>query len=224
MERRIDRSCMPPKVLKAIETIYEYLPKSLLTEIRISKQDGSFCTPTSGTSPSPPPYDIRAQQSVQRNIQRNSRLAVKVFKRASRKITPKSPEEIGEALQAAKRIKALPESEEVKSYSELYIDASNAGKGNATYLWHILGMKLRNEEDPKKSIKIREAAVAKLFRELFPHVQLRTIEYDISKARRIYDVTCKLSSNQVLSIKKISAEDIRKVTKKNLSKVWKYCK
>src|SRR3954464_7218774 len=114
MKCRIDRSCMPPKVLKAIEMIYEYLPKSLLTEIRISKQDESFCTLTSGTSPSPPPYDIRVQQSVQRNI-RNSRLAVKRFKRASHKITPKSPKEIGEALQAAKRIKAELESEEVKS-------------------------------------------------------------------------------------------------------------
>src|SRR4051812_39430556 len=109
MEYRIDCSCLPPKVLNAIETIYEYLPKSLLTEIRISKQDGSFCTPTSGTSPSPPPYNIHIQQSIQRNIQ-NSRLAVKRFKRASHKITPKSPEEIREALQATKRIKAILES------------------------------------------------------------------------------------------------------------------
>src|SRR3954470_11016428 len=98
MERRIDCSCMLPKVLKAIETIYEYLPKSLLTEIRISKQDGSFCTPTSGTSPSPPPYDIRAQQSVQRNVRR---LAVNSAKRASCKIISKSLEKIREALQAA---------------------------------------------------------------------------------------------------------------------------
>src|SRR3954465_1513560 len=99
MERRIDRSCMPPKVLKAIETIYEYLPKSLLTEIRISKQDGSFCTPTSGTSPSPPPYDVRAQRSVRIRIKKG-------------KIIYKSPKEIGEALKATKRTKVLSETGE----------------------------------------------------------------------------------------------------------------
>src|SRR4051794_27064473 len=99
MEQRIDRSCLPRKVLDAIEMIYEYLPKSLLTEICISKQDGSFYIPTSRTSPSPPLYDVRVHQSVQRNVRW---LAVKRGKRASRKITPKSLEEIGEALQAAK--------------------------------------------------------------------------------------------------------------------------
>src|SRR3954447_16738685 len=124
MEQRIDRSCVPRNVLDAIDVIYEYLPKSLLTEIRISKQDGSFCIPTSGTSPSPPPYDVRVYKSVQRNVRW---LAVKRGKRASRKITPKSLEEIGEALQAAKRTEVLPETRrEAKTYLELYIDASNA--------------------------------------------------------------------------------------------------
>jgi hypothetical protein len=222
MEQRIDRSCLPRKVLHAIEIIYEYLPKSLLTEIRISKQDGSFCIPTSGTSPSPPPYDVRAQQSVQRNVRR---LAVKSAKRASRKIIPKSLEEIGEALQAAKRSEVPPETvKEAGTYLELYIDASNADKANATYCWHMLGMQLRKDEDLTKSLKIREASAGKLFRDLFPHISPKAIEYDLSKARRIYDVTRKLSGSQILSIENISAEDIRKVTKKNLSKILKYCK
>ena len=68
MEQRIDRSYLPRDVVQAIDTISEYLPSSLFTEIRISKQQGSFCIPTSGISPSPSPKDVRAQQSVARKI------------------------------------------------------------------------------------------------------------------------------------------------------------
>ena len=212
MEQCIDRSCVPRNVLDAIDVIYEYLPKSLLTEIRISKQDGSFCTPTSGTSPSPPPYDVRVQWSARIRIKKG-------------KIIYKSPEEVGKALQAAMRARVLPETgEEPKTYQELYINASNSSKGNATYTWHLLGRKLRGDEDLTKPLRIREQNVAKLFRDLFPHVHAKSLEYDLSKARRIFDVTCKLSCRQVLCIKNISAEDIRRITKKNLSKVLKYCK
>ena len=212
MEQRIDRSCVPRKVLDAIDAIYKYLPKSLLTEIRVSKQDGSFCTPTSGTSPSPPPYDVRAQRSVRIRIKKG-------------KIIYKSPEEIGEALQAAKRTKILPETgEEPKTYQELYFNASNSNKGNATYTWHLLGKKLRGDEDLTKPLRVREQNVAGLFRELFPHVHAKTLEYELSKAQRIFDVTCKLSCRQVLCIKNVSAEDIQRTTKKNLPKVLKYCK
>src|SRR3954468_7557957 len=105
MEQRIDRSCLPRKVTQAIDTIYEYLPSSLLTEIRISKQRGSFCIPTSGTSPSPPPEDIRAQQSVARKI---AHLANKRAAKLKNKNIRKSPEEIGQALQAAQRVRAIP--------------------------------------------------------------------------------------------------------------------
>ena len=164
MEQRIDRSYLPRDVVQAIDTISEYLPSSLFTEIRISKQQGSFCIPTSGISPSPPPEDVRAQQSVARKI---SHLAVK---RASKlKNSRKSPEEIGQALQAAQRIRAIPEIvQEPKTYEQLYIHASNARKNEAIYAWHLLGKKLRTDEDLRKAQKAREMAVSKLFAEKFP--------------------------------------------------------
>src|SRR4051812_19615158 len=144
MEQSIDCSCIPCKVLDAIDDIYEYLPKSLLTEIRISKQDESFCTLTSETSLSPPPYDVRVQRSVRIRIKKD-------------KIIYKSPEEIGEALQAAKRTKVLPETgEEPKTYQELYFNASNSNKGNTTYTWYLLGKKLRGDEDLTKPLRVRE--------------------------------------------------------------------
>src|SRR3954466_13659244 len=152
MERRIDRSCLPRDVLKAIDTIYEYLPSSLLTEIRISKQEGSFCIPTSGTSPSPPPDDIRAQRDVVRKI---ALLATK-RRAASLKNSRKSPEEIGQALKAALRIKVVPETaQKPRTYEELYLDASNARNNEAIDSWHMVGKKLRCEEDPKVSLKAR---------------------------------------------------------------------
>src|SRR4051812_49829326 len=99
MEQRIDRSCLPRDVAKAIDTIYEYLQSSLLTEIHISKQQGSFCILTSGTSPSLPPEDTHAQQSVARKV---SHLAIK--RAAKLKNSRKSPEEIGQALQVAQQV------------------------------------------------------------------------------------------------------------------------
>ena len=152
MEQRIDRSSIPPDILQAIDTIYEYLPSSLLTEIRITKQDGSFCTPTSGTSPSPPPDDVRARRSVERNI------ACLAAKRAAKKLKNirKSPEEIRQALRIALQVKMMPETlQKLTTYEELYINASNANKNESTYAWHILGKKLRNDEDPKKTSKIK---------------------------------------------------------------------
>src|SRR3954451_18069590 len=157
MEQHIDHSCLPRDVIEAIDKIYEYLPNSLLTEIRISKQQGSFCIPTSGTSPSPPPEDVRAQQSVARKI---AHLAVK---RAKVKNSRKSPEEIGQALQVTQRTRAIPETvQEPKTYEQLYIYASNVSKNEAIYAWHMLGKKLCTDEDPKKALKVREMAVSKL--------------------------------------------------------------
>ena len=104
MEQCINYFCLPPKVVQAIDTIYKYLPSSLLTEIHISKQQGSFCILTSGTSPSPPPEDIRAQQSVTHKV---SRLALK--RAAKLKNSRKSPEEIGQALRAAQQVQDEPQ-------------------------------------------------------------------------------------------------------------------
>src|SRR3954463_6550711 len=97
----IDSSCMPPKVLAAIETLSEYISSSLLTELHITKQDGNFCIPTSGTSPSLPPDDVRAQRSVELKIVRiPAKLATK---RAN--CSRKSPEQIGQALRAVLQVK-----------------------------------------------------------------------------------------------------------------------
>ena len=218
MEQRIDRSSIPPDILQAIDTIYEYLPSSLLTEIRITKQDGSFCTPTSGTSPSPPPDDVRARRSVERNIARFA------AKRAAKKlkIIRKSPEEIRQALRIALQVKVKPEAlQKLTTYEELYINASNANKNESTYAWHILGKKLRNDEDPKKPVRSREISVSTLFREKFPHVTEKNIANDLYTARRIFDVTRTLSQNQIMSIKSITVEDIRRITKRDISKVIK---
>ena len=218
MEQRIDRSCIPQDVLQAIDTIYEYLPSSLLTEIRITKQDGSFCTPTSGTSPSPPPDDVRAQRSVEKNIARFA------AKRAAKRLNlaHKSPEEIRQALRTAMQVKVMPETlQKLTTYEELYINASNASKNKSTYAWHILGKKLRNDEDPKKTLKSREMSVSTFFRKIFPHVTEKNIANDLYKARRVFDVTRTLSQNQIMSIKSITVEDIRRVTKKDISKVIK---
>jgi hypothetical protein len=220
MEQCIDRSCLPREVVQAIDTIYEYLQSSLLTEIRISKQQGSFCIPTSGTSPSPPPEDIRAQQSVARKV---SHLANK--RAAKLKNSRKSPEEIGQALRAAQQVQVIPETlQEPKTYEQLYIHASNAPKKEAIYAWHMLSRKLRTDEDPRKAQKAREMTVGKLFSEKFPHISAKTLENDVYKARRIYDVTRILNCNQILAIRTITVDNIRRVAKKNIAKVVNYCK
>ena len=218
--QRIDISCMPPKVLAAIETLSQYISSSLLTEIHITKQDGNFCIPTSGTSPSPPPDDVRAQQSVNRKIARiTAKLAAKRTNRCR-----KSPEQIGQALRVVLQVKAVPETRKpMTTYKELYIFASNADKNESTYAWHMLGKKLREDEDSTQSLKIREAAVGELFREEFPHERERDIANNLYRARRVFDVTKMLSCNQIMSMK-ITTEDVRRVTKKDLSKVLSYCK
>src|SRR3954447_2534332 len=114
--------------------------------------------------------------------------------------------------------------QEPKTYEQLYIHASNASKNKAIYAWHMLGKKLHTDEDPKKALKAREMAVSKLFAETFPHVLAKTLENDIYRAWRIYDITRILSSNQILSIKSITADNIRRVAKKNVTKVLNYCK
>jgi hypothetical protein len=114
--------------------------------------------------------------------------------------------------------------QESTTYEQLYIHARNAHGNEATYAWHMLGKKLRNDEDPKKSLKLREILVSKLFAEKFPHAVTKNLENDVYKARRIYDVTRILSGNQILSIKKITADHIRRVAKKNITKVVNYCK
>ena len=151
MEQRIDRSCLPPNVSRAINTIYDYLPTSLLTEIRISKHDGSFCIPTSGISPSPPPDDVRAQQSVKRKI---ALLATKRSITRYRNIR-KSPEEVEQALKAAMQTKAVPETTQRHlTYEELYNNARNAQNNEAIPAWHMLGKKLRSDEDPRLSLRV----------------------------------------------------------------------
>src|SRR4051812_43689290 len=111
---------MPPKVLVAIETLSEYISSSLFTELHITKQDGNFCIPISGTLPSPPPDDVHAQQSVKLKIARiTAKLATK---RANS--SRKSPEQIGQALRAALRVKIIPEIRKpMTTYKELYIFA-----------------------------------------------------------------------------------------------------
>src|SRR5437588_7753988 len=220
MEQRIDCSCLPRKVVQAIDMIYEYLPSSLLMEICISKQQGSFCIPTSGTSPSSPPEDICAQQSVAHKV---SRLALK--RAAKLKNSHKSPEEIEQALRAAQQVQVIPKTlQEPKTYEQLYIHASNAPQKEAIYAWHMLGRKLRTDEDSRKAQKAWETTVCKSFSEKFPHLSAKTLENDVYKARRIYDVTHILNCSQILAIRTITVDNIRRVAKKDITKVLNYCK
>src|SRR3954447_23808651 len=219
MERRIDRSCLPRNVLQAIDTIYEYLPSSLLTEIRISKQDGSFCTPTSGISPSPPPEDVRAKRSIPRKFaypEAFKRTSVKTIK-TRRQHIPRSLDDIRKALEAAMRIAVLPETiqEKDQTFQTLYQIAFKARKNEAILAWHRLGMKLHSIEDSE----ISESNVGKLFHEQVPDVSTKSLENALSKARRIYDITSNLSSSQILSLTNVIAADIKSVTKKNLYKL-----
>src|SRR5437588_7787678 len=171
MEQRIDCSCLPRKVVQAIDMIYEYLPSSLLMEICISKQQGSFCIPTSGTSPSSPPEDICAQQSVAHKV---SRLALK---RATKlKNSHKSPEEIGQALRAAQQVQVIPKTlQKSKTYEQLYIHVSNAPQKEAIYAWHMLDRKLCTDEDSRKAQKAWEMTICKLFSKKFPHLSAKTL-------------------------------------------------
>src|SRR4051812_42230407 len=170
MEQRIDRSCLPRDVLQAIDIIYEYLPSSLLTEIRISKQDESFCTATSGISPSPPPDDIRTKRSI-------------LYKFSHRKIRhkkkPKSLDDIRKALEAAKQTAVIPELiQKDRTYQKLYQTASKARKNEAILAWHRLGMKLRNNEDPE----ISESKVGQLFHKQVLGVAEKSLENALGKA------------------------------------------
>lgn len=240
MEKRIDYDILPRDVKQAINTIYEYLPSSFLTEIRITKQHGSFCTPTSGISPSPPPDDVRAQQNVARKI---SRLAIKRASRPKniprilknipqnvpenipkniRKNVKKSLDDIGKALLAAQQIQVIPETVEEmpKTYEELYHIACNARKNDAIYAWHMLGRKLRTDEGPG----ISETIVSTLFHGAIPDIPTSILRNALCKARRIYDITCKLSRNQILSLKNVTAANMKEIPKKNLCKLLNYCK
>src|SRR3954466_14598077 len=104
MEKHNECLNIPRNVLQAIDTIYEYLPKSLLTEICITKQDGTFCIPISSTSPSPPPDDVCAEQSVARKILRLT------TKKKTAKLSQRSPEQVRQALKTAMQILVIPKS------------------------------------------------------------------------------------------------------------------
>jgi hypothetical protein len=218
IKQRINHSSHPRDVLQAIETIYEYLPCSLFTEIRITKQNGTFCTPTSGTSPSPPPFDVRAQQSVMRKF---SHLVTKrttaSIKNRCRSI-PRSLDDIRNALRAAKQTAVILENQEKpKTYQELYQNVCKARKNEAICAWHMLGMKLRED-----GFEMTETEVSTLFRREIPDVSTKSLENSLGKARRIYDITFKLSCNQILSLKRVTAEDLKSVAKKNLCKIIDY--
>jgi hypothetical protein len=97
----------------------------------------------------------------------------------------------------------------------LYQTASKARKNEAILAWHMLGMKLRSNEDPE----ISESNVGKLFHKQVPDVSTKSLENALGKARRIYDITSKLSSNQILSLTNVTAADIKSVAKKNICKI-----
>src|SRR4051794_25582219 len=123
MKQRIDQSCLPSNVSRTIDIIYNYLPSSLLTKIRISKHDGSFCIPTSDILPSSPTDDVYAQQSIKCKI---ALLATKRSIVRHRNIC-KSPEEIEQALKATIQTKAVPETTQRHlTYKKLYNNACNA--------------------------------------------------------------------------------------------------
>src|SRR3954465_13241175 len=171
-------------------------------------QDGSFCTPTSGISPSPPPEDVRAKRSVPRKFaypEAFKRTSVKTIK-TRRKRIPKSLDDIRKALEAAMQTAVLPETiqEKDQTFQKLYQTASKARKNEAILAWHRLGMKLRSNEDPE----ISESNVGKLFHEQVPDISTKSLENTLSKARRIYDITSKLSSNQILSLTNVTVADI----------------
>ena len=85
----------------------------------------------------------------------------------------------------------------------------------------MLGRKLHTDEDFRKAQK---AQVFKLFSEKFPHLLVKTLENDIYKAQRIYEVTHILNYSQILAIRTITVDNILRVVKKDITKVVNYCK
>ena len=88
----------------------------------------------------------------------------------------------------------------------------------------MLGRKLRTDKDSRKAQKAWETTVYKSFSEKFPHLSAKTLENDIYKAGRIYDVTRILNCSQILVIRTITVDNIRRVAKKDITKVLNYCK
>src|SRR5205807_7781427 len=98
----------------------------------------------------------------------------------------------------------------------------NAQNNKAILTWHILSKKLHSDEDPKLSLRVQVVSVTENFCQRFPHELAKKLANDVFRARRIYDIMWMLSINQILSIKNITTNNIRRVTQKDIYKVVNY--
>jgi hypothetical protein len=231
----LNRSDLPGNILRAIDEILDFLPDSLWTGICITT-NGLSCAAKTGDTPSPSPAPDeepsdtpamikrkrKAANSAKRNA--NANIIKRKAKKAKHEIS--TPEEIGTALRRAQDSTPAQQSEPQGTCLDLFIRAINAPAKDAIWEHHMFGKKLRFDENnyPDKPRMGRMRAVAEKFLAESPHINKKHIEDYVKYARRVYDITARLTPNQVRLVRGLTVWSLIRTAQKNVHIPLKMCR
>ena len=223
----LNRSDLPANILRAVDEIFDFLPDSLWTGICITLR-GLSCIAKTGDTPSPPPTrdenstdtpaEITRKRKAAASARWNANKAIDKKQRKKTKQDIKTPKEIGVALRLAQDAAFVQPEEPQGTYSELYIRTANAVDKDALVENHLFGKKLRQDEQREKAPTQvgKERAVSELVKAAMPHLPEQERKKVLQYARRIYDITSRLTPNQVRKVQGVSMWDLAKTSKLNV--------